>query len=102
MSPYPSEHSCRLREPGEFEENSFRRIRSGKVSLIIGRLKGKTTTTAQAIRYPKSSWTAAEAAADCRSKKGKFEAAASGESQETELPDHVNPEKNPMIKIGEE
>jgi hypothetical protein len=100
--PYQAEHSCRLREPGEFQPNSFRRIASGKVSMIIGKLKGDPKTTAQAIRYPKSSWTAAEASADCRKHKGKFEAAASGAVQETELPDHLNPKKNLIIKIGEE
>lgn len=100
--PYSGEHSCRLREPGEFEPKSFRRIASGKVSLIIGKLKGESKTTGQAIRYPKSSWTASEAAADCRKKGGKFEAASSAQTQETELPANLDPEKNPMIRIGKE
>lgn len=99
--PYPNEHSCRLREPGEFEKESFRRMASGKVSLILGKLKGQSKMTAQAVRYPKSSWTAAEAAADCRAKKGRFEPAASGSVQETALPDHLNPEKNRIIKLEE-
>ena len=97
--PYPNEHSCRLREPGEFEPKSFRRMASGKVSLIIGKLKGESKTTAQAIRYPKSGWTASEAAADCRKKGGKFEAASSAQSQETALPANLDPEKNPIIKV---
>jgi hypothetical protein len=100
--PYPSEHSCRLRDPGAFEKDSFRRIASGKVSMIIGKLKGHSETTAQAIRYPKDKWTAAEARADCAKHKGQFEAAASGQAQEMELPDHLDPAKNPYIKLDEE
>lgn len=98
--PFPNEHSCRLRQPGEFQADSFRRITSGGVSIIIGRLKGKTETTSQAIRYPKDKWTAAEAAADCREKGGTFEA-ASAQGQETEIPeaDFLNPADNPMILI---
>jgi hypothetical protein len=81
--PYPNEHSCRLRSPGDFKENSFRRIKQGRISIIIGRLKGKTTTTAQAIRYSKARWSAEAARSDCRSKGGTFEA-ASGDKGSTE------------------
>lgn len=76
--PYPNEHSCRVREPGSFEANSFRRMKQGKLSIIIGRLKGKTTTTTQAYRYPTSDWGADEAQAHCAKAGGRFEA-ASGE-----------------------
>ncbi|OGD20335.1 MAG: hypothetical protein A2Y70_02020 [Candidatus Aminicenantes bacterium RBG_13_64_14] len=100
--PFPSVHSCRLREPGEFEKGSIRTKSSGRVLMILGRLKGQPTMTAQAIHYPKSDWTASEAAADCRSRKGRFEAASSGETQETALPDHLNPDRNKIIKLGKE
>lgn len=73
--PYPNEHSCRLKDPGDFQANSFRRIKRGRVSIIIARLKGKTTTSAQAIRYPKARWSAEAARSDCKSKGGSFEAA---------------------------
>lgn len=74
--PYPNEASCRIREPGEFEQNSFRRIKSGILSIIIGKLKGKTTTTTQAYRYPISDWTEDAARKHCRDNDGRFEAVA--------------------------
>jgi hypothetical protein len=73
--PYPNFHSCRIRQPGEFEKGSFRNIEKGGLQIIIGKLKGKTTTTTQAIRYPKSSWSESKARADCKDKGGTFEAA---------------------------
>jgi len=73
--PYPNEHACRIRPPGDFQPKSFRRIKQGKLSIIIGRLKGKTTTTAQTYRYPKDQWSVAEARAHCRKAGGSFEAA---------------------------
>ena len=62
--PYPTEHSCRVRDPKDFEANSFRRkkIRDG-VNIILGRLKGETTMTTQAYRFDKNIFTAAEAQA---------------------------------------
>jgi hypothetical protein len=93
--PYPNEHACRIKEPGDFEPGSFRRIKQGKVSIIIGRLRGKSTTTTQAIRYPKDQWSAAEARAECAKHGGRFDAAVS----ESELPDHLDPAKNPIIKM---
>jgi len=70
--PYPNEHSCRIKEPGLFEEGSFRRISQGKLSIIIGRLKGKETTTTQAFRYPKGKWDKDEARKHCEEHKGSF------------------------------
>ena len=72
MSPYISEHSCRLRSPDDFEKNSFRRIQQGKLAIIIGRLKGKDTTTAQAYRYPVAKWDKDEARKHCEKNKGTF------------------------------
>jgi len=50
--PYPTEHSARIREPEDFEQNSFRskKIDTG-IRVIIGKLKGETTTTAQSYRF---------------------------------------------------
>jgi len=82
MSPYPSEHACRLKEPSNFQSGSFRRTQrktGGKLySIIMGRLKGQTTMTEQAYRYSKDSWTAASARKHCSDHGGRFEA-ASGE-----------------------
>ena len=75
--PYPNEHACRVRQPSAFEKGSFRRIERGGASIIIGKLKGQTTTTTQAIRYPRASWTEQRARAHCKRNGGKsFEAAA--------------------------
>lgn len=54
----------RVRDPGGFQEDSFRRIqlqKSPPIYAVIGRLKGETTTTVQALRFPKDSWSMAEA-----------------------------------------
>lgn len=66
--PYENEHSARVRNPEDFEKDSFRRIKlpkskggKGGVSVIIGKLKGKDTTTAQAYRFPKDLYTVSEA-----------------------------------------
>ena len=98
--PYPNEHACRIREPSEFQNDSFRRIKSGSVSIIIGRLKGETKTTTQAIRYPKDSWDAERARKDCADKGGKF-TAASTEAQamihQDENEYYMNPLNNDLI-----
>lgn len=74
--PYPNEHACRLRQPSEFNADSFRRIQEGKLSIIVGRLKGQDSTTAQAYRYPIDNWGEDEARAHCQDAGGQFEAAA--------------------------
>lgn len=77
--PYPNEHACRLREPGEFQADSFRRItrehEGKKYSVIMGRLKNETTMTEQAYRYAKDIWTDTEGRAHCKAHDGNFEAA---------------------------
>lgn len=78
--PYPSEASCRLKDPGDFQKDSFRRIKRGNLGIIIGRPKGQETTTAQAYRYPTTDWTEDEAKAHCKEAGGEFHA-ASGEKE---------------------
>jgi HK97 family phage prohead protease len=56
----------RVRDPGDFEPDSFRRITIKKdkprIFAIIGKLKGEDTTTIQALRFPKDDgWTVADA-----------------------------------------
>lgn len=83
--PYPNEHACRLNPPSKYQAGSFRRIQRGegenRVSIIIARPKGKTTTEGQAIRYPKEVWTASRARSDCQNRNGTFEAAATTASE---------------------
>lgn len=98
--PYPNEHSCRLREPGEFQEGSMRRIRNGILSIIIGKLKGATATTKQAFRYSKADWTEAQARKHCSDNGGKFEAAAS-EVRELEIDDCFDSGYSPVSRDDE-
>ncbi len=64
--PYPSEHAARVVDPGKFEPDSFRRKSSGDVSMIMGKLKGESTMTVQAYRFPKDKFTPEEAKAWCK------------------------------------
>lgn len=77
--PYVKEHSCRLRDPSDFQKESFRRTErkhNGKsYFIIVGRLKGKTTMTEQAFRYDRKTWSASSAKEHCKSHNGRFEAA---------------------------
>ncbi len=79
QKPLPNEHACRLKDPGGFQDDSFRRtIRTSggkKYSIIMGKLKGQTTMTEQAYRYAKTVWEASEARKHCKDHKGSFEAA---------------------------
>ena len=70
--PYPNEFSCRKLDPDKFEKGSFRRIAQGRLSIIIGRLKGEKTTTTQAFRYPKGKWDKETARKHCEKNKGTF------------------------------
>jgi len=80
LKPYPNEHACRLRDPGDFEADSFRRVtrehEGKKYAVIMGRLKDEETLTEQAYRYPIETWEEADARAHCREHEGRFEAAA--------------------------
>jgi hypothetical protein len=79
LKPYPNEHACRLRDPDDFQDNSFRRIErtheSKKYSVIVGKLRDGSTMTEQAYRYADDVWTAAEARSHCKTHEGTFEAA---------------------------
>jgi HK97 family phage prohead protease len=81
--PYPNEHACRLRDPGDFEEDSFRRTEreheGRSYSVIMGRLEGEEELTEQAYRYPKDGWTAADARAHCEAHDGQEFSPASEE-----------------------
>jgi len=78
--PYPNEHTCRLRDPDDFQPDSFRRVErkhdGKKYSIIMGRLKGEETMTEQAYRYDKEIWTEAMARQHCQDHDGSFEPAS--------------------------
>jgi len=63
QEPYPDEHAARVRNPGDFQKDSFRskELPKSDVRMIIGKLKGETTTTVQSYRFPKDKFTVAQA-----------------------------------------
>lgn len=88
--PFPNEHACRVREPSEFKKGGFRRIKlSTGLDAIIGRLKGKTSTTTQALRYAKTKWTVERARNHCKKEKGRFEAASKSVSSMKDIVKNV-------------
>ena len=99
--PYPNNHACVIDSSLKVVGSQTREHNGKRYVVRIGKEKGAKGSDEHSYLYPKSQWTAAEASAHCKSHGGTFEKATSS-VQETELPDHVNPEKNPMIKIGEE
>lgn len=86
LKPFPNEHACRIREPGDFQEGSFRsssRDSDGKkYRVIMGRLKEETTMTEQSFRYPKDVWNADDARKHCKAHDGKTFERATGESSQ--------------------
>ena len=85
--PFPNEHACRIRQPGDFVSESFRRVRrtaNGKaIDLIVAKRKNDPdgATVLQAYRYPKGTWTPAQARSHCSSQNGLlFEPASSDDS----------------------
>lgn len=74
--PYPNEHACRLQDPGKYSK--FRRgtrSHAGKIYSIIFGIIAPGKSEEQAYRYNKSTWSANEARAHCKSHGGSFEAA---------------------------
>jgi hypothetical protein len=73
--PYPNEHAARLRDPDDFDPDSFRRTKGGKlynsievpetIAIVWGKLKGKAEPEdpplPQALRFPTKDWEADEA-----------------------------------------
>jgi len=101
--PYANEHSARLRDPGDFDADSFRRTNGGTIygskkvpetiAIIWGKLKGKAApddpVLPQALRFPTKNWTVAEAKKwlkDNEIKYISFEAAKDSDSARTEPP----------------
>lgn len=88
MKPYPNEHACRLRDPDDFQSDSFARQsrdHEGKeYHVIMGRLKGEDSLTEQAYRYNKEIWTEGEAQKHCDDHDGISFEAASDKAQSTD------------------
>ena len=60
--PYPNEHSARVKSPGSFQQDTFRRVNiTDGIDAIMGRLKGETTMTVQTYRFDKKKFTPAQA-----------------------------------------
>ena len=97
--PYENEHSCRLKEPSGFKEDSFfreeRKTESGKkYDAILGPLKSDESIEVQAYRYPIEDWSESEAKSDCESHKGiLFEPAIGSKEAKPEDPKPENPKK---------
>ena len=91
--PYPNEHACRLRDPGDFKAGSFRRVSresDGKeYDVIMGRLKGETAMTEQAYRYDKTTWGVDEARDHCEEHDGiLFEPAEEEKKSQSQVKDN--------------
>lgn len=69
--PYEGEHACRLRQPGDFKDDSFRRVNGDResddkpIDVIYGKLEGEDTMTEQAYRYPDDDWEVDAAKSHC-------------------------------------
>lgn len=99
--PYPNEHACRLRNPGDFQEGSFRRVNreheGKKYSVIMGRLEGEDVLTEQAYRYPKDTWEVADARSHCKDHDGRFEPASASADPKNQLEDQAHPGKSSEV-----
>lgn len=86
--PYPNEHACRLRDPDDFQGDSFVRVgretEGGKpYDVIRGDLVSDGTTQDQSHRYPTENWSEADARQHCQEHDGiKFEPATGGDDDD--------------------
>ena len=102
IKPYPNEHACRLKDPGNYEKFKRGKRKSGdkEYSIIFGKLKGQDKWEEQAYRYDKKVWTEKEAKKHCEEHKGiSFEPASEKEvPKSTEVPAQI---VNVKIDMGE-
>lgn len=85
--PYPTEHACRLEDPGQFDRFARKNCdekHDGKCIDVIYGIKNDKSEI-QALRYPKETWSADDARAECKNRGGTFEAASEGKQVETEI-----------------
>jgi hypothetical protein len=85
--PFPNEHACRLKPPGNFDRFNRKNCEqksSGKcIDVIYGIKAGKSEI--QALRYPKGTWTEASARSHCSSRGGSFEPAGKNSLEDNEM-----------------
>ena len=115
QKPYPNEHAARLKEPGGFDDDSFRRTKGGTiygsikvpktVGIIWGKLKGSAKPSdnpiPQSLRFPVDDWTQAEAKKwlkDNNIDYIKFEAAKEEKANRTKKEKKVFEKYIPIIK----
>ncbi|MGZ4906590.1 MAG: hypothetical protein ACXVI3_04030 [Halobacteriota archaeon] len=74
-NPFPNEHGCRMRDPDDFREDSFRtneRVHEGKKYLVIlAKLPGDDSMLEQSYRFPKEIWSEEAARTHCKDHGGK-------------------------------
>ena len=75
--PYPSQHSCRLKDPNLFEEGSIRTLHTKQegLTLLAGKLKADGKSATEGFRYDKKIWSESKAKNHCDSHDGQFEPA---------------------------
>jgi hypothetical protein len=104
-----NEVTFRVREPGRFQSDSFRRIAlqqsKPRVFAIIGRLTGETSTTIQSLRFPKADgWTIPEARAwvNAHSSVTKRDVIHAGDAEEIEEPEEEKDVEFGIKKVDEQ
>ena len=91
--PLPNQHAARMKDPGEFEKGSFRRVNDKfgpGIDAIFGRLKGKSTLTLQSIHFDSSKFTSSQAKTWLKEhdySAASFEAATGGKAERSRGPD---------------
>lgn len=83
LKPFPSEHACRLNDPGKYDRfarNNCEQKHDGKCIDVIYGFPKTGGSEIQALRYPKDVWAAGAAHSHCNSRDGSFEAASGGEA----------------------
>jgi len=85
--PYPNEHACRLKPPGDYStcRRTTRKHDGKEYSVITCRRKDDPDKwEEQGFRYGTDAWTAAAARSHCEDHDGKFEAASRADAEPQE------------------
>ncbi len=103
VQPYPNEHACRVNDPKKYERFARKEFEheNKKYYAIIGFFKDGGSEV-QAYRYPKDTWTEAQAREHCKNHEGQtFEAARTDVEQIANefTAEHVEIEGKDYIKL---